>query len=113
MSDARTQLSQLLKMQELALEIQAAHAIVDGAPAKIEEAERRFRERNAEYVALKERYDAIDADRRERSLELGTLDEQRKHYQDSLQAVTEQRESEGVIQVTAAMTTNVRAAIED
>ena len=34
-----------------------------GAPARIEDAENRFRERNAEYVASKERYDAIEADR--------------------------------------------------
>jgi uncharacterized protein len=97
MSDARIQLQKLVKMQELALEIQAAHAIVDGAPAKIEEAEGRFRERNVEYVALKERFDAIDADRRERSLELSTLEETRKHYQDSLMQVKNQREYAAVL----------------
>ena len=97
MSDARTQLLSLLKMQELALEIQAAHAVVDGAPAKIEEAEGRFRERNAEYVAIKERYDAIDADRSARSLELGALEETRKHYQDSLMQVKNQREYAAVL----------------
>lgn len=97
MLDARTQLLTLVKMQELALEIQAAHAVVDGAPAKIEEAEGRFRERNAEYVALKERYDAIDADRSERSLELQTLEDTRKHYQDSLMQVKNQREYAAVL----------------
>lgn len=97
MSDARSQLSKLVKMQQLALEIQAAHAVVDGAPAKLEEAERRFRERNAEYVAIKERYDAIDADRRERSLELATLEDTRKHYQDSLMQVKNQREYAAVL----------------
>ena len=97
MSDARTQLLMLVKIQELALEIQAAHAVVDGAPAKIEEAENRFRERNAEYVAIKERFDAIDADRRERTLELQTLEETRKHYQDSLMQVKNQREYAAVL----------------
>jgi len=97
MSDARTQLLSLVKMQELALEIQAAHAVVDGAPAKIEEAEGRFRERNAEYVAIKERYDAIDADRRARSLELSALEDTRKHYQDSLMQVKNQREYAAVL----------------
>jgi predicted nucleic acid-binding Zn-ribbon protein len=97
MSEARAQLIKLVKMQELALEIQAAHAIVEGAPAKIEEAEGRFRERNAEYVALKERFDAIDADRRERSLELATLEETKKHYQDSLMQVKNQREYAAVL----------------
>jgi len=97
MSDARTQLLKLLKMQELALEIQAARSIVDGAPAKLEEAENRFRERNAEYVATKERFDAVDADRSRRSLELATLEETRKHYQDSLMQVKNQREYAAVL----------------
>jgi predicted nucleic acid-binding Zn-ribbon protein len=92
MSDARNQLTSLLKIQELALEIQAAKSVVDGAPARIEEAESRFRERNAEYVEIKERYDAIEADRSARSLELGTLEDSRQHYQDSLMQVKNQRE---------------------
>jgi hypothetical protein len=97
MSDARTQLLSLLKMQELALEIQAAHMVVESAPAKIEEAEGRFRERNAEYVAIKERYEAVEADRNSRQLELGTLEETRKHYQDSLMQVKNQREYAAVL----------------
>lgn len=92
MSDARTQLMSLLRIQELALDIQAARTVVDGAPGKIEEAEGRFRERNAEYVAIKERYDAIEADRNQRSQELSTLEESRQHYQDSLMQVKNQRE---------------------
>jgi predicted nucleic acid-binding Zn-ribbon protein len=92
MSEARNQLSSLLKIQQLALEIQAARSVVDGAPARIEEAEARFRERNAEYVATKERYDAIEADRQARSAELQTLEESRQHYQDSLMQVKNQRE---------------------
>ncbi len=97
MSDAREQLAKLVKIQDLALEIQAARAVVDGAPGKVEEAEARFRERNAEYVAIKERYEAIDADRRARSLELSTLEETRKHYQDSLMQVKNQREYAAVL----------------
>jgi predicted nucleic acid-binding Zn-ribbon protein len=97
MSDARTQLQQLLKMQELAIEIQEARAVVDGAPAKLEEAENRFRERNAEYVATKERFDAVDADRRARALDLATLEETKKHYQDSLMQVKNQREYAAVL----------------
>ncbi len=97
MSDVKTQLLQLLKIQELASEIQAAHAVVEGAPAKIEDAENRFRERNAEYVAIKERYDAIEADRNARTQELATLEETRKHYQDSLMQVKNQREYAAVL----------------
>ena len=97
MTDARTQLTSLLRMQELALEIQGARGVVDGAPGRLEEAENRFRERNSEYVATKERYDAIEADRRARSLELATLEETRKHYQDSLMQVKNQREYSAVL----------------
>lgn len=106
MSDAKTQLLKLLKMQQLALEVQAARAVVDGAPAKLEEAENRFRERNAEYVATKERFDAIDADRSARSLELATLEETKKHYQDSLMQVKNQREYAAVLkEIDAAKAT--------
>jgi predicted nucleic acid-binding Zn-ribbon protein len=97
MSEARTQLLQLVKLQELALEIQAAQMVVESAPAKIDEAEGRFRERNAEYVAIKERYEAVEADRNSRQLELGTLEETRKHYQDSLMQVKNQREYAAVL----------------
>jgi len=92
MSDARNQLMSLLQIQHLALEIQAARSVVDGAPARIEEAEGRFRERNAEYVAIKERFDVIEADRLLRSQELATLEDSRQHYQDSLMQVKNQRE---------------------
>jgi len=34
MSDARSQLLKLVKMQELALEIQASHAIVEARPPR-------------------------------------------------------------------------------
>jgi predicted nucleic acid-binding Zn-ribbon protein len=70
---------------------------VEGAPARIEEAESRFRERNAEYVGIKERYDAIEAERRSRSNELAALEETRKHYQDSLMQVKNQREYAAVL----------------
>lgn len=97
MSDARGHLASLVRIQDLAMEIQGARAIVDGAPVRIEEAEERFRERNAEYVAQRERYDAIDADRRLRHLELQTFDEARKKFQDSLMQVKNQREYAAVL----------------
>jgi hypothetical protein len=74
----------LVKIQELALEIQAAHAVVDGAPAKIEEAETRFRERNAEYVAIKALMPSmptVASNARAPSLERA------RHYQDGLMRV--------------------------
>jgi predicted nucleic acid-binding Zn-ribbon protein len=97
MMDARSQLASLLGIQDLALEILGARSVVEGAPAKIEEAETRFRERNAEYVAIKERFEAIEADRNARTLDLTTLEESKKHFQDSLMQVKNQREYAAVL----------------
>ena len=90
--EAKEQLQQLLRIQDLALDIRRARAVAEGAPARIEEIEARFRERNAEYVAIKERFDVIEADRLLRSQELATLEDSRQHYQDSLMQVKNQRE---------------------
>jgi len=107
MSDARTQLQNLLKIQDLALQIQAARTVVEGAPARVEEAESRFRERNAEYVEIKERFDAIESDRSSRSLELATLEESRRHYQDSLMQVKNQREYAAALKEIDAVKTRI------
>jgi uncharacterized protein len=107
MSETKRQLESLLRIQELALEIQAARAVVEGAPAKLEEAEARFRERNAEYVEFKERYDAIDADRRARNLELATLEDAKKKFQDSLMQVKNQREYAAVLKEIDAVKANI------
>ena len=88
----KEQLQRLLRIQELALEIRAGRAVVEGAPARVEEIEGRFRERNAEYVALKERFDAIEKDRRDRTTDLEALEESRKKYMESLMQVKNQRE---------------------
>ncbi len=92
MLDAREQLERLLRIQELALEIQAARAVVEGAPRRIEEIESRFRERNAEYVAVRDRHDELEKDRKDRTLELTVLEESRKKYMESLMQVKNQRE---------------------
>lgn len=90
--DAKTQLQSLLRIQELALEIRAARAIVEGAPGRIEGIESQFRERNAEYVALKERGEALETDQRDRGGELAVLEETLKKYMASLMQVKNQRE---------------------
>ncbi len=88
----RDQILRMLRIQELVLETQAAKAAVDGAPARVDEIEGRFRERNAEYVAIKERFDAIEADRSARAEELTILEDSRKKFMDSLMQVKNQRE---------------------
>lgn len=90
--EARDQLLKLLRIQELALEISRARDVVESAPQRIERIESHFRERNAEYVAVKERHDALDADQRSRNGELGQLEEKRKKYMEDLMQVKNQRE---------------------
>ena len=90
--EPREQLIRLLRIQELALKTRKAEGIVQAAPGRIEVIEERFRERNAEYVALKDRNDELVADQRQRSGELTDLEEKRKKFMDDLMQVKNQRE---------------------
>ena len=89
---AKPQLLKLLKIQDLALEIRGARAVLQAAPQRLEEIEGRFRERNAEYVALRERHEALESDNRDRNGQLQVMGETQKHYMDSLMQVKNQRE---------------------
>jgi predicted nucleic acid-binding Zn-ribbon protein len=83
--------------------------IVRDAPGKIEAIESRFRERNAEYVAIKERYDALKLDQKTRSGELSELEEKRKKFMDDLMNVQNQREYAAMLKEIDA----VKAQISD
>jgi len=74
------------------MEIRQAKAIVDEAPLRVEAIEQRFRERNAEYVAVQERLEELELDQRTRSGELTELEERRKKYMEDLMGVKNQRE---------------------
>ena len=86
------QLIELVRLQEVVLETRAARQLVDDSPARIEEIEQQFRERNAEYVAVKQRFDALEEDQRLRSEELQQLEEHHKKYKTDLMQVQNQRE---------------------
>lgn len=105
--DAREQLLRLMAIQDLAVEIQSQRAVVDGAPARIEAIEQRFRERNSEYVAIKERYDAIEADRRSRQIDLEALEESRKKFMEALMQVKNQREYSAVLKELDAVKSQI------
>jgi predicted nucleic acid-binding Zn-ribbon protein len=90
--NAKGQLERLLRIQELALATRDAQKVVDEAPTRLQEIEARFRERNAEYVAVKDQLDDVDLDQRTRSGELAGLEVQRDKYKASLMAVKNQRE---------------------
>ena len=88
----REQLIGLVRIQGLALEIRKAAQVVDAGPARIEAIESRFRERNAEYVAVKQRAEELEQDRLRRQGEVELLTEKRKKYMDDLMQVKNQRE---------------------
>jgi len=90
--EAKEQLLRMVRIQELALEIAGAHAVIENAPARMEEIEERFRDRNTDYVALKDRFDEIEKDLRERNAELAELEESKKKYTNDLMQVQNQRE---------------------
>lgn len=95
--EVRDQLLRLVRLQALVLESRSAHALVENAPVRIEEIEERFRERNAEYVAVKQRFDALDEDQRTRSAELLELEEQHTKYKADLMQVQNQREYAAIL----------------
>ena len=90
--EVRDQLLRLVRLQDVLREARAANELVNAAPHRKEEIENRFRERNAEYVAVQQRFDALETDQRTRSVELATLEESRKKYMDDLMGVQNQRE---------------------
>lgn len=90
--NAREQIKTLVGLQELALSLRRAQSIVNEAPARIEAIEGRFRERNAEYVAVRDRHDDLERDQRERTAAVSDLEEKRKKFMDDLMQVQNQRE---------------------
>ena len=89
---AKEQLIRLVKIQELANTVREAKRVVDTAPGKLDEIEGHFRERNAEYVAIKDRYDELELDRKTRTGLLKELEEHKTKYTDDLMQVKNQKE---------------------
>jgi predicted nucleic acid-binding Zn-ribbon protein len=93
----REQLERLVRLQGVVQEVRSAREFVESAPARIGEIEARFRERNAAYVAIQERHDALQEDQRARSDELLTLETSKKKYMTDLMAVQNQREYAAIL----------------
>jgi len=115
--EVRDQLERLVRLQEIADEARKARDLVEGAPARIEEIEARFRERNAEYVSVKQRYDALDEDQRTRNAELVTLEESKNKYTADLMQVQNQREYAAMLKeidaVKAQISEHEEAVLKD
>ncbi|ANM30821.1 hypothetical protein ABI59_16420 [Acidobacteria bacterium Mor1] len=95
--DIQEQLHRAVRIQELALQTAADRKIIEEAPGRIEEIEARFRERNAEYVAVKERFEELDSDQKSRNNTLAELEEAKKKYQSDLMQVQNQREYAAIL----------------
>jgi predicted nucleic acid-binding Zn-ribbon protein len=89
---AKEQLIRLVRIQELVDTVRQAERVLASAPGKLEEIESRFRERNAEYVATRDRFDDLELDRKTRSEELKVLEENKTKYTDDLMRVKNQKE---------------------
>ena len=113
----RDQLDKLLRIQGIVEKSRAARRVERDAPGRLEEIESRFRERNAEYVAVKERYDALDADQRKRAGDLEELEEHKTKYMDDLMQVQNQREYAAMLKeidtVKAQISENEEAILTD
>ena len=88
----KEQLIRLVRIQELVNTVRQAETVLAAAPGKIEEIESHFRERNAEYVAIRDRNDELELDRETRGQELEVLEEHRTKYTDDLMRVKNQKE---------------------
>ena len=89
---AKEQLIRLVRIQRLVDTVRNAERVVAAAPGQIEEIENRFRERNAEYVAIRDRFDELELDRKTRAEELKVLEENKTKYTDDLMRVKNQKE---------------------
>ena len=90
--EVKEQLLRLERLQGVVHEIRAASELIEAAPRRMEEIEGRFRERNAEFVAIQQRFEALETDQSNRNTELVDLEESRKKYMEDLMQVQNQRE---------------------
>ena len=89
---AKEQLIRLVRIQELVDTVMQAQSVLAAAPGRIEEIEGHFRERNAEYVAIRDRFDELELDRKTRGQQLEELEEHKTKYTDDLMRVKNQKE---------------------
>ena len=86
------QLIRLVRIQELVDTVRRAERVLATAPGKIEEIENHFRERNAEYVAIRDRFDELELDRKTRGEEPEVREESKNKYTDDLMRLKKQKE---------------------
>jgi predicted nucleic acid-binding Zn-ribbon protein len=115
--EPKAQLERLVRIQTLSLEIRAARDIVENAPLRIEEGEARFRERNAEFVAIQDQHDELEADQKHRTTAVSDFEERLTKFQSGLMEVKNQREYAAMLReidaVKSEIADNEEAIIKD
>lgn len=86
------ELSHLIELQELDLEIQRIAERLSRIPAEREQTESEFRQYAAEFLALKERYEQSLADRIKLEAELSVIQEHHEKYKQDLMRVRNEKE---------------------
>ena len=93
----KDQLTRLVQIQEVVTSVRQAEKVIETAPSRIEEIEERFRERNAEFVAIQGRYDELELDRKTRSTALTDLEANKVKFNEDLMQVKNQKEYAAIL----------------
>ena len=88
------ELSQLIELQELDLEIQRITDRLARIPAERDQTESEFRQYAAEFLDLKSKYEQTLEDRKHLEAELATTQEHHDKYKQDLMRVTNQKQYE-------------------
>ncbi|HXG64947.1 MAG TPA: C4-type zinc ribbon domain-containing protein [Blastocatellia bacterium] len=86
------ELSHLIELQELDLEIQRIADRLSRLPAEREQTESEFRQYAGEFLALKDRYEQLLADRKRLESELAVTQEHHEKYKQDLMRVRNEKE---------------------
>lgn len=115
----RLELSKLLELQELDLEIQRVADRLASIPAEREEIESKFKEYAAEYLALKDEYEQTLANRKQLEAQLAETQSTHDKYKQDLmkvrnekEYVTALREIDAAKKLIGAYETDILKAIE-
>jgi len=92
-----TELSQLIELQELDLELQRLNDRLAKIPAERDQIESDFRQYAAEFLELKDRYDRTLNDRKQLETELASAQEHHDKYKQDLMRVTNPKQYEAAV----------------
>lgn len=92
-----TELSQLIELQELDLELQRLIDRLAKIPAERDQLESEFRQYAAEFLELKDRYDQTLNDRKQLETELASAQEHHDKYKQDLMRVTNPKQYEAAV----------------